>query len=122
MRLPVRTKSIGTKVTEAEYAELEERAHVRRQRLGEFVRDMLLSPASTAEARASVEMQVMLGELLALRAILVNQLFAISNGQPKTVEVLQALIEKTEKEKGRRAVERLQEAGLSPATTKGDGR
>ena len=43
MKPPLRTKSVGTKVSEAEYAELEERARGAGMRLAEWVREALLS-------------------------------------------------------------------------------
>ena len=43
MKPPLRTKSVGTKVSEAEYALLEERARGAGMRLAEWVREALLS-------------------------------------------------------------------------------
>ena len=43
MKPPLRTKSVGTKVSEAEFALLEERARGAGMRLGEWVREALLS-------------------------------------------------------------------------------
>ena len=43
MKPPLRTKSVGTKVSEAEFAMLEERARANGQTLSEWVRDVLLS-------------------------------------------------------------------------------
>jgi mobilization protein NikA len=43
MKPPLRTKSVGTKVSEAEFALLEERARSSGLTLSEWVRDVLLS-------------------------------------------------------------------------------
>ena len=48
MKPPLRTKSVGTKVSEAEFALLEERARGAGMRLAEWVREALL--AATEEA------------------------------------------------------------------------
>ena len=43
LKPPLRTKSVGTKVSEAEFALLEERARSSGQTLSEWVRDVLLA-------------------------------------------------------------------------------
>jgi len=48
MKPPLRTKSVGTKVSEAEFALLEERARGAGMRLGEWVREAL--PSAPAES------------------------------------------------------------------------
>ena len=69
MKPPLRTKSVGTKVSEAEFALLEERARGAGMRLGEWVREALLS----APAEAGVDSgEVALSEILALRSLLLN--------------------------------------------------
>jgi hypothetical protein len=73
---PLRTKSVGTKVSDAEYAALEARARASNLTLSEWVRDVLL--ASPPEAGADAGSQMLLAELLALRTILINLLFSIS--------------------------------------------
>ncbi len=70
-----RTKSIGTKVTEEEYARLE--ALAGGQRLSEWVRRVLLSAAEPSAAEP-----IVLAELLALRTILLNLHFAVCQGNP----------------------------------------
>ena len=68
--------------------------------------------ASSPEAGAEAADQVLLGELLALRTILINLLFSIGKGEP-TTEQMQALIERADKDKMRRALERLGESRLT---------
>jgi hypothetical protein len=102
---------VGTKVSEPEFAALETRARASGLTLSEWVRDVLL--ASSPEAGAAAADQVLLGELLALRTILINLLFSVSKGEPVTPEQMQALIERAEKDKMRRALERLGESRLT---------
>jgi hypothetical protein len=81
---PLRAKSVGTKVSDAEYAALEARARASNLTLSEWVRHVLL--ASPPEAGAEANSQVVLAELLALRTILMNLLFSISRGEAVTPE------------------------------------
>jgi hypothetical protein len=95
----LRTKSATTKVTEAEYARLESLAEASGVNMSEWMRGRLLG---RDEDTATV-----LGEVLALRTILINLLFSVSNGKPVTPEAMKELIEKADGDKARRAVERL---------------
>ena len=51
MKPPLRTKSVGTKVSEAEFALLEERARRAGMRLAEWVREALLAAPVEPEFR-----------------------------------------------------------------------
>ena len=104
MKPPLRTKSVSTKVSEEEFAELESRARSRKLTLSEWVRAELLEPRDDGGAAAD---EVVLGEVLALRTILMNLLFSISNGKAVTPEAMRGLIEKADGDKSRRAMERL---------------
>jgi hypothetical protein len=95
----LRTKSATTKVTEAEYARLESLAEASGVNMSEWMRGRLLG---RDEDTATV-----LGEVLALRTILINLLFSVSNGKPVTPEAMKELIEKADGDKARRAMERL---------------
>jgi len=69
---PLRIKSVGTKVSAAEFAALEERAQSAGLTLSEWVREVLLS----APAEPGPEMgEVVLAELLALRTLFLNLQF-----------------------------------------------
>jgi hypothetical protein len=107
---PLRTKSVGTKVSDAEFAALEARAQTCNLTLSEWVRDVLLASPSTGEAGTGGH--VLLGELLALRTILLNLVFSIAKGEPLTPEQMQALIERADTDKARRAMEKLVDAPL----------
>jgi hypothetical protein len=69
MKPPLRTKSVSTKVSEAEFALLEERARGAGMRLGEWVREALLSAPAESGPDSG---EVALGEVLALRSLLLN--------------------------------------------------
>jgi hypothetical protein len=108
---PLRTKSVGTKVSEAEFAMLEERARANGQTLSEWVRDVLLSAPAEPGAEAS---EIVLAEVLALRTLFLNLQFRISNGGqgqgPMTETEMRGLIERADAVKGDRARERMEAA------------
>src|ERR1700681_1772567 len=81
-----RTKCITTKVTDEEYARLEELAGT--QTMSEWVRTVLLDAPTTAIER------VLLAELLALRTILLNLHFSLCRGEAVTTEAMQRLIDR----------------------------
>jgi hypothetical protein len=64
---------VSTKVSEAEFAMLEERARASGLTLSEWVRDVLL--AGPAEPGAELASEVVLAELLALRSLFLNLQF-----------------------------------------------
>src|SRR4029077_19984885 len=74
----LRTKSISTKVTDEEYAQLE--ALAGEQTISEWARDVLLKAT-----KPNAGEQTVLAEVLALRTIPLNIHFAISQGQTLTV-------------------------------------
>jgi len=96
----VRNKSIGTKVSEEEYRQLEAQANG--DSLGAWVRQVLLRAAEPSQAE-----QALMGELVALRTILLNVLFKLANGKPIAPEEMQQLIARADADKGQRARERL---------------
>jgi hypothetical protein len=99
----LRTKSVSTKVTDEEYAQFE--ALAGEQTISEWARDVLLKAT-----KPNAGEQTVLGELLALRTILLNMHFAVSQGQTLTVEDMQQLIERADQNKLSKARERLAEA------------
>ena len=105
MKPPLRTKSVGTKVSEAEFALLEERARGAGMRLAEWVREALLS--------APVELgpdsgEVALAEVLALRSLLLNLHFRAAKGEPVAEAEMRGLIERADGTKIERARERME--------------
>ena len=70
MKPPLRTKSVGTKVSEAEFALLEERARGAGMRLVEWVREALLAAPVEPGASSGVDSgEVALGEIRTLYPI-----------------------------------------------------
>jgi hypothetical protein len=99
----LRTRTVSTKVTEDDYALFAQLAGD--LSVGEWVRDVLhkaVLSERTAEAHRTI-----LGEVLALRKILLNLQFSIAAGQPVTRDRMLALIEEADAEKGERARARL---------------
>jgi hypothetical protein len=99
----LRTKSISTKVTDEEYTQFESLAGG--QTISEWARDVLLKAT-----KPNAGEQTVLAEVLALRTILLNVHFAISQGQTLTVEAMQQLIERADQNKLSKARQRLAEA------------
>lgn len=99
----LRTKSVSTKVTDEEYAQFEVLAG--EQTISEWARDVLLKAT-----KPNAGEQTVLAEVLALRTILLNIHFAISQGQTLTVEQMQQLIERAEQNKLSKARQRLADA------------
>jgi hypothetical protein len=104
----LRSKSISTKVTDEEYAQFE--ALAGEQTISEWARDVLLraTKPNTGE-------QTVLAEVLALRTILLNLHFAVSQGQTLTAEDMQQLIERADQNKLNKARERLAETATGGA-------
>jgi hypothetical protein len=101
MKPPLRTKSVGTKVSEAEFALLEERARGAGMRLGEWVREALLSAPAESGPDSG---EVALAEVLALRSLLLNLHFR-SATIPEAE--MRGLIERADGSKLERARERI---------------
>ena len=112
----LRTKSIGTKVTEEEYAQLERAAQTEHKTLGEWCRGVMLSSATGRPPKATEtggDGHALMAEMLALRAILLNVLFKQAKGEQVTAEEMQRLIDRADSDKLRKARERLEQASAS---------
>jgi hypothetical protein len=96
-----RTKCLSTKVTDQEYATFETLAGTRS--VSEWAREALLHAAT----RLATE-QLLLSEVLALRTILLNLHFAVASGMPLSADDMRQLIERADREKLRKAQERLE--------------
>lgn len=99
----LRAKSIGTKVTEEEFARLEELARGAGQTRAEWVRARLLAPAAAGAGTEQV-----LAEVLALRSILLNLFFKVSQGEAVPAEEMKSIIERADAGKLEKALARLQ--------------
>jgi hypothetical protein len=104
---PLRTKSLGTKVSDAEYAQLEALASARSQTISEFIRSVLLEEIAAPDGNTG---KVLLAEVVGLRTILLNLFFKLANGERITAEEMRGIIERADADKHKKAVERLQSA------------
>lgn len=116
MKAPLRTKSIGTKVSEEEFAALEASARAADMTLSEWVRAVLLAAPGVElpDDEAALAGRVTLAEVLALRMLFLNLQFRTSNGgqgQGSMTEAeMRGLIERADAVKGDRARERIEAA------------
>ena len=120
VRPSLRTKSIGTKVTEEEYAELERAAQTVGKTLGEWCRGVMLANMTShgpkSQSPGGSEAQALMAELVALRTVLLNVLYRQANGESLTAEEMQRLIERADADKLKKAAERLQQGSKWDST------
>ena len=112
-----RTRSVGTKLTEEEYARLEAAAARCGRTVGEWCREELLHAAvernSAATAAgihtpvASPAEEILLAEVLALRTILLNLFYDLAAGETPSAARMQELLAKADGEKSEKALRRL---------------
>jgi len=119
---PLRTKSIGFKVSEEEYAQLETAAQASGRTLGEWCREVVLASGQETKPTGlgGAEAQALMAELVALRAILLNVLFKLANGEKPTAEEMQRLIDRADADKLKKARERLAQAAESEGQPEGN--
>ena len=115
----LRVRSVGTKLSEAEYAQCERTAARRGLTLGEWCRQALLE-AAEGPAQAP-EAEAILGEILALRKIVINLLYGERAGEPLDEERMRELIEAADAEKVAKAGERLRSVRAARAAAGGVG-
>lgn len=108
MKSSFRTRSVGTKVTDEEYAQLEACATDQQLSISEWCRTVLLERAKGKKANGTDE--TLLAEVLALRMILLNLHFKVAKGQAISADEMQAIIERADQEKRKKATERLARA------------
>jgi hypothetical protein len=102
----LRVRTVGTKLTDREYAKCEKSAARRGQTLSEWYREALLAAVESRAQRP--EDEAILSEILALRKIVINLLYGDKAGEPLSKERMQELIEAADSDKLRKAAERLQ--------------
>jgi len=105
MRTAIRTRSVGTKVTDEEYSRLESLALGEGLSLSEWCRSVLLEESKGK--RPSESETALLAEVLALRTILLNLHFAVARGGAISADDMQAIIDRADRDKTRKALERL---------------
>lgn len=107
MKGPLRDRSLGTKLTEVEYALVEAAALRAGVGLSEWCRRVVLAAASR-DQDGDADL-VLLAELLALRAVLLNVLFRLAKGEALSQEEMRQLIERADRDKHKRAAALLNE-------------
>ena len=104
----LRNRTVGSKVTESEYAQLASIAEREGVTVGEWCRDVLLGRVNTGQAiAATAAEQALLAEIVALRAILLNALYKLAPQEDLTDQDLDRLIERADRDRFQRANERL---------------
>jgi Mobilization protein NikA len=115
-----RTKTVSTKVSDEEYAQLEAQAAERGVTVSEWCRETLLGQLKPTTANPTEE--ILLGEVIALRTILLNLQYGLASGEPLSRERMQELIDHADAGKLARARERLQaQAGKNAQNGNGGG-
>ncbi|HEV2222221.1 MAG TPA: hypothetical protein VGR84_04380 [Candidatus Acidoferrales bacterium] len=100
----LRSRTVGCKMTEAEYERLNATAEERGVTLGEWCREVLLQHTNGTKP-ITVE-EAVLAELLALRTILLNAFYKLAHGETLTADEMQRLIEHADEGKFRKTQER----------------
>src|SRR5687767_5506779 len=98
---PLRARSLGTKLTEVEYASIEAAALRDGIGLSEWCRRVVLEAAGQEKSPANDGL--LMAELLSLRAVLLNVMFRLANGAGLTEEEMRQLIDRAERDKHKRA-------------------
>lgn len=108
-----RTKSVGFKVTEDEYAAVEKLATEANLSVGEWCRGVVLAQLDSKPSQRFEE--ILLSEILGTRMLLLTTAYAIANGEHLTRTGMQAMIRKVDDEKLARARERLRQDEAQPS-------
>jgi cytochrome c553 len=113
-----RTKSIATRLTDAEFAEIESAAGSAGKKVAEWLRE-----AALAQTRATGEEKttdtVLLAELMALRSLIVN-LFAVASKGPLSDETLRRIAAYADAIKDQKAEELLARKQVSKTPESGE--
>jgi predicted RNA-binding Zn ribbon-like protein len=111
MKTPSRTRSVGTKVSQEEYARLEACAADKQLSISEWSRQALLAAANVVQG--SPGEKAILAEVIALRTIVANLIYAFTSEGKVTAEQMRAFIERADGTKAKRATELLSQIGRS---------
>lgn len=104
----LRNRTVGSKVTESEYAQLAAIAEREGVTVGEWCRGVLLARVNAAQGvAATATEQTLLAEVVALRAILLNALYKLAPQEDLTDQDLDRLIERADRDRFHRARQRL---------------
>jgi hypothetical protein len=113
---PLRTKSIGFKVSEEEYAQLETAAQADGRTLGEWCRETILRGGASTAAHDPA-----LAEILGVRLLLVNVLGPVAAGEKVTPEKFNQLLDQISEAKHQLAAKLQQQASEKPQREKPSG-
>jgi hypothetical protein len=116
---PLRTKSIGFKVSEDEYAQLETAAQAEGRTLGEWCREAILRGGSASDADPA------LAEIVGVRLLLVNVLRPLAAGEKILPEAFDKLLDQISEVKHELAAKLQQQAARKnpqPEKNSGDGK
>jgi hypothetical protein len=96
---------VGTKLTEEEFARLESLAAASGQSVSEWAREALLAATTPTPTNPSnnQNQDAVLGEVLALRAIVLNLFYELAAGERITVERMKEIIGRADAKKGQLA-------------------
>jgi hypothetical protein len=114
---PLRTKSIGFKVSEEEYAQLEMAARVSGRTLGEWCREAILRGGSASDDPA-------LAEIVGVRLLLVNVLRPLAAGEKLAPEAFDKMLDQISEVKHELAAKLQQQAARKkpqPEKSSSDG-
>jgi len=103
-RIP-KTRTIGVRVTEAEYLALEAEAGKAGKTLADWARDQILGPSGIHRAGSLDEH--LFTELVGIQLILMNTLGPLLRGERQTAEQLDAVLRQVQSAKARKAHELL---------------
>ena len=115
---PLRTKSIGFKVSEEEYAQLEMAAQADGRTLGEWCREVILRGGSASDAERH---DPALAEIIGVRLLLVNVLGPLAAGEKMTPESFNQLLDQISETKHQLAAKLQQQASEKPQREKPSG-
>jgi hypothetical protein len=101
----IRNRTVGCKMSDSEYERLSAVVESEGMTLGEWCREVLLERAEGR--KPSVIEETLLAEVLALRTILLNAFYKLAQGEKLTAEEMQAIIERADAGKTKKAAERL---------------
>ena len=114
---PLRTKSIGFKVSQEEYAQLETAAQADGRTLGEWCREAILRGGSASDAERH---DPALAEIIGVRLLLVNVLGPVAAGEKVTPEKFNQLLDQISEAKHQLAA-KLQHEKPQREKPSGDG-
>ena len=101
----MRVRTASTKVTEAEFAELDAFASQRGQSVSEWIRQTILAEARNQRNTATTAH--LFTELIGIQLLLINTLGPLIRGERMTADHLNAVLRQVQSTKGRKAQELL---------------